>query len=224
MADLSTKYSIPKLNEKNYAIWAMMIETAAHSLMAYDILTKKTAKPEVPADEKSDEAAISKYKQFYSLQTLLLTLISENCLYIVRSNSKTPFDIWLALCEHFVPTTNRNVIRLRGNFYQTKLRSFTSMAKYVDSINDQAATINRLLEEIHSRGQSSSSAAPTISDMEKLTVLLIGLGDDYEMTCEILEMDPNMTYEKACIRLKEKAEYGSQSSSSSSSSSSSGNG
>jgi hypothetical protein len=36
------------------------------------------------------------------------------------------------------------------------------MAKYVDLINDQAATINQLLDDIHLRGGSSSSAAPMI--------------------------------------------------------------
>jgi hypothetical protein len=74
------------------------------------------------------------------------------------------------------------------------------------------------------RGGSSSSAAPMISDMEKLTVLLIGLGDNYKMTHEILKTNPNMTYKKACIHLKEKAEYGLQLNSSSSSSLSSRSG
>lgn len=223
MADLTTKYAIPKLNEKNYAIWAMMIENSAHSMMAHDLLSKSCEKPDAIVDEKADEALTNKYKRFYTLKTLLLTSISENCLYIIRLKSETPYDIWTTLREHFVPTTNRNVIRLRGNFYQTKLRSFASMAKYIDSINEQAATINRLLEEIHARG-GLSKGPPTISDMEKLTVLLIGLGEDFETTRDILEADSKMDYETACIRLKEKAEYGTQSNSSSSSSSSGGNG
>ena len=85
MADLTTKYSIPKLTEKNYPIWAMMVETAAHSIMSYDILTKNTKKPNVPNEGKSSEAEINAYKWFYTLQMLLLTSISENCLYIVHT-------------------------------------------------------------------------------------------------------------------------------------------
>ena len=115
---------------------------------------------------------------------------------------------------------------MRGNFYRTSLNNFSSMAKYVDSINTQAATINSLLEDIHSRvsiksgGSGASPSPPLITDMEKLTILLFGLGDDFSTTREILENDAGMTFEMACMRLKEKAEFISSSLSSSSSSAS----
>lgn len=217
MADttLSTRFSIPKLNERNYAIWAMLVENAAHSVMGHDILTKKTAIPAVPRP-KSDPADAEHYKTFYSLLTMLMTSISENCLYIVRSNCDTPYDVWMTLREHFRPSTNRNVIRLRGNFYRMTLQASGSMAKYIDGINEQAATINQLLEEIHAKSSNSSgSSPPLITNMEKLTVLLYGLGDDFATTREILENSQDISYEYACLRLKEKAEYHSLSSSSS---------
>ena len=222
MTDLTTKFAIPKLTEKNYTHWSLMVETAAHSMMGYTILTSNVKKPDVPSD-KGRADAIENYKIFYALQTLLLTSISESCLYIIRTHSTTPYDIWTTLREHFMPTMNRNVIRLRGNFYRMSLQSYGSMAKYIDAINTQAALINQLLEDISKKnGSSSSSSLPIISDMEKLTVLLMGLADDFETTREILETDPTMTYEKACIRLKEKAESSTILNSSASSSSSSG--
>jgi hypothetical protein len=218
MADLATKFSIPKLNEKNYSIWAMLIETAAHSIMGHTILTTTTPIPDVPKDgAKSDEATVIAYKTFYAVLTLLMTSISEQCLYIIRTKSKTPNDVWVALREHFLPSTNRNVIRLRGNFYRTSLQAFSSMSKYIDSINTQAEMINLLLDEIQAKKSSSSSEKPPyISEMEKLTVLLYGLGDNYETTREILENDQNTSFESACLRLKEKAEFSSSSNSSSS--------
>lgn len=190
----------------------MLVETAAHSIMGYEILTTAITPPPVPAP-KADETEIALYKTFYAVLTLLMTSISEQCLYIVRTNARSPFEIWTALREHFLPSTNRNVIRLRGNFYRTAFKSFSSMAMYVDSINMQASMINQLLEEIFAKLSSSSSsssstklAPPLITDMEKLTVLLYGLGDDFETTREILENDPNITFEMACRRLKEKAD------------------
>jgi hypothetical protein len=219
MADLATKFSIPKLNKKNYSIWAMLIETAAHSIMGYKILTTPTPVPEVPSMDKSDEATILAYKTFYAVLTLLMTSISEQCLYIVRTKSRTPNDVWVTLREHFLPSTNRNVIRLRGSFYRTNLQAFPSMSKYIDSINMQAELINRLLDEIKARvNPSGAEKPPYISEMEKLTVFLYGLGDNYETTREILENDPSVTFESACLRLKEKAEFSSSSNSSSSSS------
>jgi hypothetical protein len=220
MADLTTRYQIPKLNEKNYSIWAMMVENAAHSMMAYPLLVTKVAIPSVPKD-KSNEDIITAYKTFYSLLTLLMTSISEPCLYIIWTKSSTPNDVWVTLREHFLPSTNRNVIRLRGIFYRTSLQSVGSMARYIDSINTQAADINALLEEIHQKStpisssslsSSAPAAPPLITDMEKLTVLLYGLGDDYNTTREILENDQQISYEIACMRLKEKAESGQNSS------------
>jgi len=117
MADLVTKFLIPKLNKKNYSIWTMLVEAAAHSVMGYTILTTPVPAPAMPNLAKSSEAEIAAYKTFYTVLTLLMTSISEQCLYIIRTKSKTPNDIWITLREHFLPSTNRNVIRLRGNFY-----------------------------------------------------------------------------------------------------------
>ena len=223
MADLATKFSIPKLNEKNYSIWVMLVEAAAHSVMGYAILTTPVRAPAVPDLAKSSEAEIAAYKTFYTVLTLLMTSISEQCLYIIRTKSKTPNDIWIALREHFLPSTNRNVIRLRGNFYRTSLNAFPSMSKYIDSINMQAEMINQLLEEIAVKNaslHSSSEKPPFITQMEKLTVLLYGLGDSYETTREILENEANITFESACLRLKEKAEFSTLPNSTASSSSS----
>ena len=97
------------------------------------------------------------------------------------------------------------------------------MSLYVNSINIQAVTINQILDEVSLKTslKSSSSSSPPpppyITEMEKLTVLLYGLGDDFDTTREILENDPDVTFEFACRRLKEKAEFLSQSGSSSSS-------
>ena len=98
------------------------------------------------------------------------------------------------------------------------------MSLYVDSINLQALMINQILDEISAKlpvkdsgSSSSKSPPPYITDMEKLTVSLYGLGDDYNTTREILENDPDVTFEFACRRLKEKAEFSLQSGSSSSS-------
>ena len=216
------KLSIPKLTEKNYTIWAMMIETAAHSMMGYEFLTTKFAAPTVP-NAKSTKEDQELYKNFYALQTLLFSSISENCLYIIRTNSTTPNDIWITLREHFNPSTNRNVIRLRGNFYRSNLQAYGTMARYIDGINSQSATINRILDEMatkmNSSGSSKGAHPAFITDMEKLTVLLYGLDDAYETTREILETDESMTYEKACIRLKEKADHPNASGSSSASAS-----
>ena len=96
------------------------------------------------------------------------------------------------------------------------------MSLYVNSINIQAVTINQILDEVSLKTslKSSSSSSPPpppyITEMEKLTVLLYGLGDEFD-TREILENDPDVTFEFACRRLKEKAEFSSQSGSSSSS-------
>jgi hypothetical protein len=136
---------------------------------------------------------------------------------------KMPNDIWITLHKHFIPSTNRNVIRLRGNFYRTSLNAYPSMSKYIDSINTQATMINQLLEEIatkNAQGSSSSEKPPLITQMEKLTVLLYGLGDNYGTTRKILENEANIMYESVCLRLKEKAEFNSVSNSSTSSSSS----
>ena len=194
MADttLSTRYSIPKLNERNYTIWAMLVKNAAHSVMGYDILTKKIAIPTTPGP-KADQIEQDHYRTFYSLLTMLMSSISEPCLYIVRSNRSSPYDVWVTLCEHFCLSTNRNVIRLCGNFYRMTLQACGSMAKYIDNINEQAVTINQLLEDIHAKGSnSSSSAPPLIMEMEKLTVLLYGLGNDFAITHKILENCQNI--------------------------------
>lgn len=116
MTDLVTRFSIPKLTEKNYDVWAMLVETAAHLIFGYDILTRDCAIPSIPSP-KADADTVSYYKTFYAVLTLLMTSISEQCMYIIRTKSKKPFDVWTTLREHFLPSTNRNVIRLRGNFY-----------------------------------------------------------------------------------------------------------
>ena len=105
MTDLVARFSIPKLNERNYSVWSMLVETAAHSIMGYEILTTAITPPPVPAP-KADETEIALYKTFYAVLTLLMTSISEQCLYIVRTNARSPFEIWTALREHFLPSTN----------------------------------------------------------------------------------------------------------------------
>ncbi len=120
----------------------MLIETAAHSIMGYKILTTPTPVPEVPSMDKLDEATILAYKTFYAVLTLLMTSISEQCLYIVRTKLRTPNDVWVTLRKHFLPSTNRNMIRLCGSFYRTNLQAFPLMSKYIDSINMQAKLIN----------------------------------------------------------------------------------
>jgi hypothetical protein len=55
------------------------------------------------------------------------------------------------------------------------------MSKYIDSINMQAELINRLLDKIKARANPSGAEKPPyILEMEKLTVFLYGLGDNYE--------------------------------------------
>jgi hypothetical protein len=51
--------------------------------------------------------------------------------------------------------------------------------------------------EIHQR-EGSQNRPPTISNMEKLTVLVIGLGEDFKTTLEIIEADSKMDNETAC--------------------------
>jgi hypothetical protein len=65
--------------------------------------------------------------------------------------------IWVTLHEHFLPSTNRNVIRLHGRFYQTSLQTFPLMLKYIDSINTQAKLINQLLDKIKARVNPSGT-------------------------------------------------------------------
>ena len=150
MTDLATKFSIPKLNERNYDNWRMLVETACHSVMGYAILTVSHPVPPIP-DGKTSSEDVAHYKIFYTVLSMLVSSISEPCLYIIRNKSSSPFEVWNTLREHFRPSTNRNVIRLRGNFYRTSLNNFSSMAKDVDSINTQAATDNSLVDDIHSR-------------------------------------------------------------------------
>ncbi len=120
----------------------MLIKTAAHSITGYKILMIPTPVSEVPLMDKSDEVTILAYKTFYAVLTLLMTSISEQCLYIVRTKLRTPNDVWVTLHEHFLPSTNRNMIRLHGSFYQMNLQAFPLMSKYIDSINMQAKLIN----------------------------------------------------------------------------------
>ena len=219
MSDPS-KLHVPLLDEKNFSLWSRLIESATKSIFGFHILDEPTfVEPEVPDASKFDNGEESaeykkkfkEYKTYFMVQNMVLSSISSECLYLIN-DCKTPGLMFVALREHFCPTSGSNVVRLRGHFYRTSLAQYSSMAKFVDGINMQAAAINAISEKINK--EAKKVVYPLVADMEKLTVLLSGLGDDYDVTREILETSPDMTYELACKHLKEKDHSNSTSSSS----------
>ena len=111
MTDLVTCFSILKLHENNYDIWAMLVETASQSILGHHFLMKDCPIPDIP-NAKADAEVLANYKTFYVVLTLLITSISEPCMYIICTNSRKPFDVWRTLREYFMPSTNQNVIQL----------------------------------------------------------------------------------------------------------------
>jgi len=137
-------------------------------------------------------------KVYYKIYEVLVNTVSSDCIHMVQNVEKVPFEVWRSINEAFCPISTASVRRTRRQFYVLKMNSDHNVLEFAQRINSKVKELEMLLSSINRNDEGMSvvsNSRESISELEKLSVLLGGLSAKFETIRIILENTPNVTFE-----------------------------
>ncbi len=177
-----------KFNRKNFTLWKTKLLSYLESKELIHTIEKDVFRPESKNDEDIKETMNA--RKAYTV--LIMTLQDEQIQLIIDIPRGNVYQAWKILQSHFERTTPSNKISLRRQLHQCKLDGSESVDVYISKIKQLVLLLESMKE--------------SISNGEKLAVLLSGLTDDYSALVDSLSMNDKLMFEEACGYIKDREE------------------
>ena len=165
--------SIEKLNEANWPIWKLQIQTYLEARELWSLCNGTETEPVVA--EGANAAALNAHAQLLSkyhvrvarTKSILLQMISTSHVHIIAQHHLlTPHDMWRELQETFERPSLSNKLQLQTRLLDLKMESGSSVDNYFKEIQD-------LTERLAALG------APVEADFQ-VALVLRGLPSEYD--------------------------------------------
>uniref|UniRef100_A0A5S6QG42 Retrovirus-related Pol polyprotein from transposon TNT 1-94 n=1 Tax=Trichuris muris TaxID=70415 RepID=A0A5S6QG42_TRIMR len=157
-----TSTVIAKLNGLNYATWSFQMKLV---LMECDLWSTIEPGEERPAKESVEKLRLHDARQGRALAKICLAIGDEQQQHVRQLCS--PKEVWEELQRLYAPKDSKfRMVQLRRRLYTEKLEYHPSMDAYL-------ATMNHLVTELISVGDS-------VSDGDVAMTILCGLSDDWD--------------------------------------------
>ena len=177
-----------KFNGKNFTLWKARLLSYLESKEIVHTVERDVFRPNSESKEEKEET--KKSRAAYSV--LMMTLQDEQIQLIIDVPRGNAYQAWNILKNHFERTTQSNKISLRRQVQQCKLGEKENVDTYISRIKQLVLLLDGMDERI--------------SNGEKLSVLLGGLTDDYSALVDSLSMNNKLTFEEACVFIKDREE------------------
>jgi hypothetical protein len=175
---MDTKYTIEKLNDENYMIWAMKVKLVLQSKRLWGHITG-----EVGSSDGNEDLTQSERQ---AMAEIMLNI--ESRFLAIVLNKKTPKEVWDTLASLHKNKTVANKRELRRKLLNLKMGENQTIQEFANSICDIE---NRLALGGH-----------LLSAEDKEYALLEGLPKEYELLKMMLEEDNTSSFSEKVAKLQ----------------------
>ena len=177
-----------KYTGKNFTLWKTKVLSYLESTELVHTLERDAFRP----NSEVKEQMIDTQKARAAYAVLMMTLQDSQIQFIVDIPRGNVYQAWKTITGHFERTTQSNKVLLRRQLHQCKLGENESVDPFISKIKQLTLVLESMKE--------------TVTNGEKLVALLGGLSDGYGALVDSLSMNEKLTFEEACVFIKDREE------------------
>lgn len=186
----SIKYTVDKLNEKNYAIWSLQVKLVLEAKGLWKYVESNDSSTTQIIDGDSEQVVLRKKREYRLKQQCLaeILLSIDKRLLPSLALKKEPCEVWEALKALYKSKSIACQYSLRRKLFRLKMGDKQSLRSFVESIseieNDLALSNYKLSAD------------------DKTFALLQGLRDEFDVYRSVLQNNPELSFEEIVSRLE----------------------